>query len=99
MSERTWYETISAEGNDLLGKVRHAVHEGNVRRVIIKQGDRSVAEFPLTAGLVGVVFAPMLAAVGAIVALATECSIVVERSEPDVAADPPAQAEMTSQAS
>ena len=81
MSERTWYETISAEGNQLLDKVREAIREGNVRRVVIKQKDRSIAEFPLTVGVVGAVLAPMLAAIGAIAALATDCTIEIERTE------------------
>jgi Domain of unknown function (DUF4342) len=79
MSESTWYETIRAEGGQVVDKVRDALREGNVRRVIIRQGNRSIAEFPLTIGVVGMVFAPMLAAIGAIVALATDCSIEVER--------------------
>lgn len=82
MAERTWTETFKVEGGQLLDKVKQIIREGNVRRVIIKQGDRVVAEFPLTVGVVGAVFAPMLAAVGAIAALVTECSIVIERSEP-----------------
>jgi hypothetical protein len=85
-TERTWTETFKVEGGQLLDKVTQIIREGNVRRVIIKQGDRAVAEFPLTIGVVGAVFAPMLAAVGAIAALATECSIVIERSESATAA-------------
>ena len=85
-AERTWTETFKVEGGQLLDKVKQIIREGNVRRVIIKQGDRVVAEFPLTIGVVGAVFAPMLAAVGAIAALATECSIVIERSESAAAA-------------
>src|SRR4029450_10712729 len=81
VSERTWYETISAEGNQLLDKVREAIREGHVRRVVIKQKDRSIAEFPLTVGVVGAVLAPMLAAIGAIAALATDCTIEIERTE------------------
>ena len=59
------------------------MHEGNVRRIIVKQGDDVVVEFPLTAGVIGVVFAPMLAAVGAIAAFVTECTIEVERTDDD----------------
>ena len=81
MSERTWWETTKVQGGELLEKVKELIHEGNVRRIVIKQGDRSVAEFPLTAGVVGAVFAPMLAAVGAIAALVTDCSIAVEREQ------------------
>jgi hypothetical protein len=81
MPERTWWETIKVEGGDLLDRVKKIIHEGNVRRIVIKQGSRSVAEFPLTVGVVGAVLAPVLAAVGAIAALLGECSIEVERVE------------------
>jgi hypothetical protein len=82
MTERTWFETFKAEGTELLTKVTEALREGNVRRIVIRQGDRSIAEFPLTVGVVGAVFAPVLAAIGAIAALATDCSIEIERSGP-----------------
>ena len=82
MSDQTWWETTKVQGDKLLETVRRLVHEGNVRRIVIKQGEISVAEFPLTAGLVGAVFAPALAAVGAIAALVTDCSIAVERELP-----------------
>ncbi len=75
----TWWETIKVEGGELLEQVKRLIHEGNVRRIVIRQGDRSVAEFPLTVGLVGTVAAPILAAVGALAALLTNCSIEVER--------------------
>jgi hypothetical protein len=78
--ERTWWETIKVEGGELLEKVKSLVHEGNVRRIIIRQGDRSVAEFPLTVGVVGTVAAPILAAVGALAALLTNCTIAVQRT-------------------
>jgi hypothetical protein len=81
MGKRTWWETTRVQGGELLDKVRQLVHEGNVRRIVIKQGGKSIAEFPLTAGVVGVVFAPVLAAVGALAALAKDCSIAVEREE------------------
>jgi hypothetical protein len=80
--DRTWWETIKVEGGELLEKVRGLIHEGNVRRIIIRQGDRSVAEFPLTVGLVGTVAAPILAAVGALAALLTNCTIEVQRTAP-----------------
>lgn len=81
MSTRTWWETTKVQGGELVDKVRQLIREGNVRRIVIKQGDRGIAEFPLTAGVVGVVFAPVLAAVGAIAALVTDCSIAVQREE------------------
>jgi len=87
MSTESWWEKIEARGNELLEQLKRILHEGNVRRVIIKQRDRTVAEFPLTVGVVGTVAAPVLAAVGALVALLTECSIEVERTgEPPAAA-------------
>ena len=79
MQERSIWETIKLQGNELLDKIQRIIHEGNVRRVVIKQGDRVVAEFPLTAGVVGALAAPILAAIGALVALLKECSIEVER--------------------
>jgi hypothetical protein len=81
MTNRTWWETTRVHGGELIDKVKELVHEGNVRRIVIKQGDRTIAEFPLTAGVVGAVFAPILAAVGALAALLTECSIAVEREQ------------------
>ncbi len=85
--DRTWWETIKVEGGELLESVKALIREGNVRRIVIRQGDRSVAEFPLTVGVVGTVAAPMLAAVGAIAALLTNCSIEVQREAPAAAAD------------
>jgi hypothetical protein len=81
MTERTFWESFKVEGESIVDKVKEIVHEGNVRRVVIKQNGRSIAEFPLTAGVVGAVLAPVLAAIGALVALAKDCSIEVERTE------------------
>ena len=86
--ERTWWETIKGESGELVERVKSLIHEGNVRRIVIRQGDRSIAEFPLTVGVVGTVGAPILASVGAIVALVTNCSIAVQREA--VATPPPA---------
>jgi hypothetical protein len=81
MAERTVWETIEIKGEQLLGKVKELIAEGNVRRVRIRQKDHLIAEFPLTIGVVGAVLAPVLAAVGAIAALLTDCSIDVERTK------------------
>lgn len=73
-------EEYRVEGHDLLGRVKQLVHEGNVRRVIIKNEEgRTLIEIPLTIGVVGTVLAPVWAAVGALAALLANCSIVVER--------------------
>jgi hypothetical protein len=71
---------MRASGTLLLDTFKNLIHEGNVRRVIIKQDGRAIAEFPLTVGVVGAALAPPLAAVGAIAALVTECTIEVERT-------------------
>ena len=79
MSE-TRKEEFKVNGEELLGKVKELIKEGNVRRIIIKNKDgKQLVEFPLTIGVVGAVLAPVLAAVGAIAALVTECTILVER--------------------
>ena len=79
MNEQTWWETIKLKGSQLVESIEKLIEEGNVRRIVIKQEDRTIAEFPLTVGVVGAVFAPMLAAVGAIAALVTDCKVEVER--------------------
>ena len=79
MTERTYKESFKVAANDLVDAVRKIVREGNVRRVIVKQEGRTVAEFPLTVGVIGTVLAPMLAALGALAAVLTDCSIEVER--------------------
>ena len=77
----TWvYENLKIEGEELLAKVRDLIHEGNVRRIIIRIAEGAVlAEVPMTVGVVGAVIAPSLAVVGAIAAVVTDCSITVER--------------------
>jgi Flp pilus assembly pilin Flp len=60
--------------------VKELIRKGNVRRIVIEHQGRTVAEFPLTAGLVGVVLAPVVAAIGALVALLKDCTIHVERT-------------------
>lgn len=74
-------EEFRVNGEELLAKIKSLIHEGNIRRIIIKDKDGKVLiEFPLTFGVVGLVLAPTLAAVGAIAALVTEATIVVEKS-------------------
>jgi hypothetical protein len=88
MQQQSTIETIKVQGNQLLKQVERLIHEGNVRRIVVKQEGQTVAEFPLTLGVVGAIVAPVLAAAGAMAALLTDCSIEVERiAEPA----PPAQ--------
>jgi hypothetical protein len=78
---KTIWESIRTESENVVEKLKQLIHEGNVRRVVIQHQGRVVAEFPLTAGVVGAVLAPVLAAIGAIVALLKDCTIQVEREE------------------
>lgn len=79
MSERTFAETLKENADAMMAKLRELIKEGNVRRVVIQHGGKTVAEFPLTAGVVGTMVAPVLAAIGALVALLQDCTIQVER--------------------
>jgi uncharacterized protein DUF4342 len=83
------WESFKVKGDDLLRRVKELLHEGNVRRIVIKQGARTVVEFPVTIGVVGALAAPSLAAVGALAALLTECTIEVERERHASSAPPP----------
>jgi hypothetical protein len=77
---KTTKEEFKVNGEDLLRKVKELINEGNVRRIVIKNKDgKQLIELPLTIGVVGVVLVPVLAAVGALAALVTECTILVER--------------------
>jgi hypothetical protein len=80
--KRTWKEEIKVQGEGLVSKIKELVHEGNVRHVTIKNDEgKVVIEFPLTFGVVGALLLPTLAAIGAVAALVTNCTIVVERTE------------------
>ncbi len=83
MSEQRFRtEEFKVNGEELLGKIKQLVHEGNIRRIIIKNKEGAVLmELPLTFGVVGALLAPSLAAVGAIAALLTEATVVVEKEE------------------
>src|SRR3972149_2370451 len=75
-------EEYSVSGGSLVDRVRELLHEGNVTRVIVKDdGGKVLLEIPATIGVVGVVLAPWLVALGVIAALVTNCKLVVERRE------------------
>ena len=82
MDVSTFKESFKVAADQLVDAVKKLLHEGNVRRIVIKQDGKTVIELPLTVGVVGAVFAPMLAAVGALAAVLTECTIEVEREPP-----------------
>lgn len=79
---QTKEEKFKINGEDIIKKVKELIAEGNVRKITITDRDGKVlVVFPLSVGVVGVVLAPVLAAVGAIAALVAECTITVEREE------------------
>jgi hypothetical protein len=81
-NENSNHESFKVSGDELLSKVKEIIKEGNARRIIIKnEKDEIIMEFPLTIGAIGVVLAPIFAAVGTLAALATNCTIVVEKKD------------------
>lgn len=75
-------DEFQIKGEEVLAKVRELVHEGNVRRIIILNNEgRTVLEVPLTVGVVGALLLPTAAAIGAVAALVTDCTIKVVREE------------------
>ena len=75
-------EEFSVSADNLIEKVKELLHEGNVTRIVVKdEKGKVLLEIPVTVGVIGVVLAPWLAALGVIAALATNCTLVVERRE------------------
>ena len=75
-------EEFQVRGEEIVAKIKELLHEGNIRRVIIKNEEgRTMIDIPLTFGVVGALVAPQLAAIGAIAALLAKGTIVVEKSE------------------
>lgn len=79
-NEKSNHESFKVTGDEILSKVKEIIKEGNARKIIIKNDkDEIIMEFPLTIGAIGVVLAPIFAAVGTLTALATHCTIIVEK--------------------
>ncbi|RLG43932.1 MAG: hypothetical protein DRN92_08755 [Thermoproteota archaeon] len=75
-------EEFSVSADDLVAKVKELIHEGNVRRIIVKDEEgKTLLEIPATVGVIGAILAPWMAALGVIAAIATKCNIIVERRE------------------
>ena len=80
MTEKTYTERLRVAGDQVLSVVKTAIHEGNVRRIIIRnEKDQVLLELPVTVGVVGVLVAPVAAALGAVAALVAKCTIEIER--------------------
>jgi hypothetical protein len=75
-------EEFQINGEEIIAKLKELMREGNIRRITIKNEEgRSLVDIPLTFGLVGVLLAPQLAAIGAIAALVTKCTLVIEKTD------------------
>lgn len=81
-NENSNHESFKVSGDEILSKVKEIIKEGNARKIIIKnEKDEIVMEFSLTIGAIGVVLAPIFAAVGTLAALASNCTIIVEKKD------------------
>jgi aryl-alcohol dehydrogenase-like predicted oxidoreductase len=80
VEESVHTQKIEVKGEELLAKIKELVHEGNIRRVNIlnEEGER-ILEIPLTVGVVGALLLPSLAAIGAVAAIVTKCTLEIER--------------------
>lgn len=76
---RTRWQRIEVKGSELVDKVKRLIHEGTVRRIVIKSDDRTIFELPVAVGALGALMLPTLAALGVVAAMLTEASIIVER--------------------
>ncbi len=82
--KKSFTEEFKVTGDKLLSRIKELLHEGNIRHVTIMNDDgRTLIEFPLTFGVVGVLLAPTAAAIGALAALVTNCTIVVKKDIPE----------------
>lgn len=82
MPEKFRTEEFKVDGGKLVAKIKELIHEGNIRKIIIKdKDDKTLMEIPMTFGIVGVLLAPQLAAIGAVAALLTEATVVIEKTE------------------
>lgn len=82
--EEIWVEEFKISGEELVSMIRGLLKEGNIRRIIIKNEEgRTLIEIPLTIGVVATLLLPVWAAIGALAALATRCTIVVEKVIPE----------------
>ena len=80
--DRTRTEEFKLEGGKVLDKIKDLIHQGNIRRIILKnEAGKTLIEIPLTLGVVGAALLPVFAAVGALAAVATRMVIVVEKTE------------------
>ena len=80
--EASEWDEFQVASEDLVGRVKELIREGNIRRIVVRnETGETLLEIPVTVGVIGILFAPYLAALGAVAAMATRCTIAVERRE------------------
>ncbi len=80
--DKSGWDEFQVKGEELIAKVKELIREGNVRRIVIDNEEgKTLIEIPLTIGVVGALFLPVFAAIGAIAAMVTNCTIRVQRKE------------------
>lgn len=88
MNDEMRTQEFHLSGDEVVAKVKQLVNEGNIRRLVIKNEDgRTMLEVPLTIGVIGAALLPVFAAIGAAAAIATRCTLVVERADQPSSAD------------
>lgn len=80
---KTFWQKLEGTTDQVLAEIARLIDQGNIRRVVVKQRGRTVAEFPVTVGVIGAVIAPLAAAIGALAAVLAECTIEVEKTVAD----------------
>ncbi len=83
--ESKWEETIQVKGGEIIDTVRELIKEGNVTKIRVKHEGKTIVELPVTIGAAGLLIAPQLAALGALAALLTRCTLEIERPRPPAA--------------
>jgi hypothetical protein len=86
---QTFWQKVEGTTDQVIAEIKRLIEEGNVRRVVVRQHGHTVAEFPVTIGVLGAVIAPLAAAIGALAAVLTDCTIEVERTVSPAPPDPP----------
>lgn len=82
-TNRTWTEELKVTGENLLAEIEKLIHEGNVNHIVIQSPEgHTIFEVPVTIGIIGFIMAPLVAAIGAIAAVASHFTVVVTRTEP-----------------
>jgi hypothetical protein len=80
---KTFWQKLEGTTDQILAEIGRLIDQGNLRRVVVKQRGRVVAEFPVTVGVIGAVIAPLAAAIGALAAVLADCTIEVEKTVPE----------------